>query len=73
MASVNMTGLVEAEPASRNDMFISAPKKAAMPRQRADDQADADRHLAEGDQPGEPRLVVAVDQEVDEVAIPLEA
>ena len=26
-----MTGLVEAEPASRNDMFISAPKKAAIP------------------------------------------
>ena len=31
MAIVNRTGLVEAEPASRNDMFISAPKKAAMP------------------------------------------
>ena len=31
MAIVNRTGLVEAEPASRNDMFIIAPKKAAIP------------------------------------------
>ena len=26
-----MIGLVEADPASRNDMFIRAPKNAAMP------------------------------------------
>ena len=31
MAIVNRTGLVEDEPASRNDMFISAPKNAANP------------------------------------------
>ena len=28
---VNSTGLVDAEPASRNDMFMSAPKNAARP------------------------------------------
>jgi hypothetical protein len=27
----NRTGLVDAEPASMNDMFIRAPKKAAIP------------------------------------------
>src|SRR3972149_11884905 len=31
MAAVNMPGLLDAEPASRKDMFMNAPKKAAMP------------------------------------------
>jgi len=31
MARVNRTGLTDAEPASRNDMFMRAPKKAAKP------------------------------------------
>ena len=31
MAMVNRTGLVDADPASRNDMFMTAPKKAAKP------------------------------------------
>ncbi len=31
MARVNRTGLDEAEPASRKDMFMRAPKKAAKP------------------------------------------
>jgi hypothetical protein len=31
IAIVKRTGLVEAEPASRNDMFIRAPKNAATP------------------------------------------
>jgi hypothetical protein len=31
MAIVNSTGFVDAEPASRNDMFMRAPKKAANP------------------------------------------
>ena len=31
MAIVNSTGLVEAEPASMNDMFMSEPKNAAKP------------------------------------------
>ena len=34
MAIVNRTGFVDAEPASRNDMFIRAPKKAATPVRR---------------------------------------
>ena len=31
MPRENRTGFVDAEPASRKDMFIVAPKKAAMP------------------------------------------
>lgn len=31
MARVNSTGFEEADPASRNDMFINAPKNAAKP------------------------------------------
>ena len=31
IASVNSTGFIDAEPASRNDMFMRAPKKAAIP------------------------------------------
>lgn len=31
MAAVNSTGLLDADPASRKDMFMNAPKKAAIP------------------------------------------
>jgi hypothetical protein len=51
IAIVNRTGLVEAEPASRNDMFISAPKKAAIPVRQPKMQAQSDGDLTEGDQP----------------------
>ncbi len=70
-ASVNRTGFVDAEPASKNDMFMSAPKKAAtpvrMPRIRPTPMAN----LAEGDHPREPALVIAREKGVDEIAIPL--
>ena len=72
MANVNMTGFVDAEPASRNDMFIIAPKKAAMPDERAGQQRQRDGDLAEHHEPREPGLRVVVDQELDEAAIPLE-
>src|SRR4051794_15302880 len=38
----------------------------------ADEEPDADRGLTECDEPGEPRLMVALEEDVDEVAIPLE-
>ena len=38
-----MIGFVEAEPANRNDMFMNAPKKVAIPVRCAEDQAEADR------------------------------
>ena len=72
MARVNRTGLTEAEPASRNDMFMSAPKKAANAGQAADEQADPDGHLTERDERGEPGVGVVVEQGLEEGAVPLE-
>src|SRR5436305_3824650 len=40
--------------------------------QRAEHEPDADCHLTEGDEPREPDLVVALQEEVEEVAIPVE-
>ena len=71
-ASVNRTGLVEAEPASRNDMFMNAPKKAATPGQGARGAGRSDGQLAERDQLREPGLVAALSsRKLDEVAVPL--
>ena len=66
-----MTGFDEAEPASRNDMFMSAPKNAANPVRQSDDQPDPDGHLTERDQWGEPRLGIVVEQGLDEGAVPV--
>ena len=54
IAMVNMTGFVDAEPASRNDMFMSAPKKAAspvrMPRRSADPTASSPKVMSQANQ-----------------------
>ncbi len=71
MAIVNRTGLVEAEPGEQERHVHQRPEEGRDPGQEAEDQTDPDSHLAEGDQPREPGLVVPGDQEVDEVAIPL--
>ena len=72
MARVNSTGFEEADPASRNDMFINAPKNAAKPGEQSDDQPDPDRELAERDQPAEPAVRAVVEQGLDERAVPVE-
>ena len=71
MASVNSTGLVEADPASMNDMFMNEPKNAAKPGQDPEDQPDAHGDLAEHDQRREPGLGAVVEQRLDEAAVPV--
>ena len=66
MASENITGFVEADPASMNDMFMNEPKNAAKPVRMPDDQPDAHGDLAEHDQRREPGLGAVVEQHLDE-------
>src|SRR3712207_8867848 len=71
MPAKNRTGLVETVPASRKLMFIRAPEEGRDADQRADQQAQADGQLAEDDQLGEPGVRAAVDQDLDEAAVPV--
>ena len=71
MASVNRTGLVEAEPASRKRHVHERPEEGREPGQERRTSARPDRDLTERDDPSEPRLGRRCEQEVDEVAVPL--
>ena len=53
-------------------MFIVAPKNAAMPVSAPKISPSADEDLTDPDDPSHPGLGVVVDQDLEEVAIPLE-
>ena len=63
IAAKKRTGLVETVPASRKLMFIRYFEEGRDADQRADEQAEPDRDLAEDDQPGEPGVPAALGQE----------
>ena len=73
MAIANMIGFVDADPASRNDMFIDRSEEGRDAGQRAEDQADADAISPKMISQANQVSACVVEQHVEEVAIPLEA